>query len=88
MGSQRPLHERLPSPSCALPACSICGFFGDHWQQIYEKACGALEDARLTPVVRRRNRRSQRAVVNLLNTMRPELPQATASGAGEGTVAI
>lgn len=66
----------------------LCGFFGDHWQQIYENACGALEDARPVPVFRRRNRRSQRAVVNLLNTMRPELTQTTASEAGEGTVAI
>ncbi|WP_329531842.1 hypothetical protein OG568_14510 [Streptomyces sp. NBC_01450] len=56
------------------PRGPLCGFFGDHWQQVYEKACGALEDARLTPVVRRRDRRSQRAVVNLLNAMRPELP--------------
>ncbi|MCI0384151.1 UvrD-helicase domain-containing protein [Streptomyces sp. CNQ085] len=66
----------------------LCGFFGDHWQQIYENACGALEDARPVPVFRRRNRRSQRAVVNLLNTMRPELAQTTMSGAGEGTVAV
>ncbi|WP_171052827.1 UvrD-helicase domain-containing protein [Streptomyces marianii] len=66
----------------------VCGFFGDHWQQIYDNACGALEDARPTPVFRRRNRRSQRAVVNLLNTMRPELTQTTASGVGEGTVAV
>jgi Superfamily I DNA and RNA helicases len=66
----------------------LCGFFGDHWQQIYDNACGALEDARPTPVFRRRNRRSQRAVVNLLNTMRPELTQTTASGVGEGTVAV
>ncbi|MFF7559502.1 AAA family ATPase [Streptomyces pseudovenezuelae] len=66
----------------------LCGFFGDHWQQIYDSACGALEDARPIPVFRRRNRRSQRAVVNLLNTMRPELTQTTAPGVGEGTVAV
>ncbi|CAM5735951.1 hypothetical protein STAFG_2684 [Streptomyces afghaniensis 772] len=66
----------------------LCGFFGDHWQQIYDNACGALEDVRPTPIFRRRNRRSQRAVVNLLNTMRPELTQTTASGVGEGTVAV
>ncbi|CAL9391377.1 hypothetical protein [Streptomyces sp. enrichment culture] len=66
----------------------LCGFFGDHWQQIYENACGALEDARPTPIFRRRNRRSQRAVVNLLNRMRPELTQTTVPGAGEGTVAV
>ncbi|MCH0541998.1 AAA family ATPase [Streptomyces sp. MUM 203J] len=66
----------------------LCGLFGDHWQQIYDNACGALEDARPTPVFRRRNRRSQRAVVNLLNTMRPELTQTAASGAGDGTVVV
>ncbi|GBP98819.1 DNA helicase II [Streptomyces spongiicola] len=66
----------------------LCGFFGDHWQQIYENACGALEDTRPVQVFRRRNRRSQRAVVNFLNTMRPELTQTTAPEAGEGTVAI
>ncbi|MFE4693886.1 UvrD-helicase domain-containing protein [Streptomyces sp. NPDC056749] len=66
----------------------LCGFFGDHWQQIYDNACGALQDARPTPVFRQRNRRSQRAVVNLLNVMRPELTQSTASGVGDGTVAV
>ncbi|MGW0868941.1 UvrD-helicase domain-containing protein [Streptomyces sp. NPDC002740] len=66
----------------------LCGFFGDHWQQIYDKVCGTIDDPRVKPIVRRRNRRSQRAVVDLLNAMRPELEQTTNPAACEGTVAI
>lgn len=66
----------------------LCGFFGDHWQQIYDKACGTIEDSRVKPIVRRRNRRSQRAVVALLNAMRPEMEQTTSPGAGSGTISV
>ncbi|WP_182605381.1 UvrD-helicase domain-containing protein [Streptomyces alkaliphilus] len=66
----------------------LYGFFGDHWQQIYDKACGSIDAPSVKLIVRRRNRRSQRAVVNLLNTMRPELEQTTNPGAGEGSIAI
>lgn len=49
---------------------------------------GTIDDPRVELIVRRSNRRSQRAVVNLLNTMRPELTQTIMPEAGEGTIAI
>ncbi|MER6531783.1 UvrD-helicase domain-containing protein [Streptomyces sp. NPDC001508] len=76
-----------PGEETTLPG-PLCGFFGDHWQQIYDKVCGTIDDPRVKPIVRRRNRRSQHAVVDLLNAMRPELEQTTSPGAGEGSIAI
>jgi len=51
------------------------GLFGDHWQMIYEKRCGRITSPSLTDVPKRSNFRSGSAVVNVLNHMRPALPQ-------------
>ncbi|MCX4579059.1 AAA family ATPase [Streptomyces sp. NBC_01571] len=66
----------------------LCGFFGDHWQQIYDNVCGTITDPRLKPIIRRRNRRSERAVVDFLNSMRPELKQTANPRADQGSVTI
>lgn len=52
------------------------GLFGDHWQKIYEHGCGLIEHPNLTPVDKGANFRSIPAIVNVLNQLRPELPQA------------
>ncbi|WP_201269971.1 UvrD-helicase domain-containing protein [Sinorhizobium meliloti] len=54
------------------------GLFGDHWQQIYDKTCGHVEHPQLTAIGKGANFRSSTAVVDVLNRMRPELPQAVA----------
>lgn len=66
----------------------VVGFFGDHWQQIYEKTCGSIEHVTLTSIPKNANFRSDRSVVNFLNCLRPELPQAPRDDAEEGTVTI
>lgn len=69
-------------------ASPVVGFFGDHWQQIYDKTCGSIEHPTLTSIPKNANFRSDRSIVDLLNCIRPELPQAPYDDAGEGTVAI
>ncbi|MBD2828191.1 ATP-dependent helicase [Streptomyces globisporus] len=64
------------------------GFFGDHWQQIYDKTCGSIDDLPLEHIDKRANWRSSEAVVRFLNKMRPELPQAPVSNAKSGSVTI
>jgi len=51
------------------------GFFGDHWQKIYGGGCGKLEHPAVEEIDKGANFRSVQPVVNVLNAMRPELPQ-------------
>ncbi|MFF8192165.1 UvrD-helicase domain-containing protein [Streptomyces bobili] len=75
----------LDSTSGSL-AESTYGFFGDHWQQIYDRTCGSIDHLRVLPIQQKSNWRSSSAVVSLLNQMRPELPQAPMAGAAKGSV--
>jgi DNA helicase-2/ATP-dependent DNA helicase PcrA len=67
---------------------STYGFFGDHWQQIFDKTCGSIDHLPLVHIMKRANWRSSQAVVGFLNCMRPELPQAPVSSAKGGSVTI
>lgn len=66
----------------------LLGFFGDHWQQIYEKSSGPIAHPSVTVVPKNANFRSGRNIVAFLNGLRPELPQAPAADAEPGTVKI
>ncbi|RUP80075.1 ATP-dependent helicase [Kocuria sp. HSID17582] len=66
----------------------VVGFFGDHWQQIYDRTCGSIEHSSLTSIPKNANFRSDRTVVDFLNKLRPELPQAPRVDADEGTVTV
>lgn len=57
------------------PKSPLIGFFGDHWQKIYGNGCGKADHAALTPIDKEANFRSVKAVVDVLNNMRPMLPQ-------------
>jgi DNA helicase II / ATP-dependent DNA helicase PcrA len=66
----------------------LLGFFGDHWQCIYgEDGCGKIGDDSLVIVEQKANFRSARPIVEVLNVMRPELPQAFLDPASEGQAA-
>ncbi len=73
----------LPSTSSPL-----VGLFGDHWQKIYDSGCGLVQHARLTPIDKGANFRSVPAIVDCLNRMRPELPQAVKTPDAQGTVQV
>ncbi len=53
----------------------LFGFFGDHWQKIYGNGCGKLEHTAVEEIDKGANFRSVQTVVDVLNAMRPELPQ-------------
>lgn len=53
----------------------LFGFFGDHWQKIYGSGCGELAHEAVEEIGKGANFRSVQTVVNVLNTMRPALPQ-------------
>jgi DNA helicase-2/ATP-dependent DNA helicase PcrA len=82
------LVEAMISGCASDPRSSIYGFFGDHWQQIYDKTCGTIIHPTVTPIPKNANFRSDLNIVNFLNEIRPELPQAPAEGADQGTVTI
>lgn len=65
----------------------LIGIFGDHWQKIYEDGCGKIEHAKLVPIEQHSNFRSVSSVVEVLNRMRPELPQSVVDPKSKGFVA-
>jgi DNA helicase II / ATP-dependent DNA helicase PcrA len=70
------------------PISPVIGFFGDHWQQIYDRTGGSVTDSSVVSIPKNANFRSDRLIVNFLNKLRPQLPQAPRADAGEGTVTV
>ena len=65
------------------------GFFGDAWQTIYEKSsCGIIDSANVAVIGKEANFRSQQVIVDVLNEMRPELPQICATDDNDGFVKV
>lgn len=67
---------------------SVIGFFGDHWQQIYQKTCGEIKHSSLSLIDKHANFRSDQVIVNFLNKLRPELEQLPREGAGVGSLTV
>lgn len=67
----------------------IC-LFGDSWQTIYQtnNACGEVKDANLKDISKKVNFRSAQKIVELLNRLRPELPQITAIDDCNGDICV
>jgi DNA helicase-2/ATP-dependent DNA helicase PcrA len=66
----------------------VIGFFGDHWQKIYGEGCGRIEHAKLEVIYKASNFRSVRAVVDVLNRLRPELSQVVANSNVDGSATV
>ena len=66
----------------------LIGLFGDSWQKIYRTGVGAIEHDRLTLIRKEANFRSVPAVVDVLNRIRPDLPQQVSDPGGTGTVNV
>lgn len=66
------------------------GFFGDAWQTIYQsnKACGEIEHDKIEVIKKGSNFRSAPRIVQLLNDIRPELPQKSAIDGFDGGVLV
>lgn len=67
----------------------LIGLFGDHWQKIYGTAsCGIINSEKILFIGKNANFRSCKNIVDVLNNMRPELPQAPKDPNSEGDVIV
>lgn len=66
---QHLLNNANPSDSITL------GFFGDSMQKIYNQGVGRIEHSSLQVITKKENYRCSKAVLGLLNKVRPELVQ-------------
>ena len=66
------------------------GFFGDAWQTIYQsnKACGLIEHENIKEIKKSSNFRSAPKIVEMLNFIRPDLPQRSAMDGFDGEVTV
>ena len=66
----------------------LIGLFGDSWQKIYRTGAGSIEHENLHPIGKEANFRSVPAIVEVLNRIRPGLPQEVSDPAATGTVKV
>lgn len=80
--------EAIKAHFLGQPGSPLFGFFGDHWQKIYGEGCGKLEHPAVREIGKEANFRSVATVVDVLNRMRPELPQFVKDPASLGEIRI
>ena len=66
----------------------LIGLFGDSWQKIYGDGIGLIEHENLRQIGKKANFRSVKDVVDVLNRMRPDLPQEVEKPEATGSVAV
>lgn len=66
----------------------LLGFFGDSWQKIYRTGAGSIKHPNLNEIAKGANFRSASKIVDVLNNMRPELPQIARENIELGCVSI
>lgn len=88
--SYSPIIERFIKYFIAEEKGPQFGFFGDAWQTIYQsnKACGVIEHDKLKVIKKGSNFRSAPKIVDLLNEIRPDLPQTSAIDDFKGEVFV
>lgn len=88
--SYRPIVERFLQYFIANGTGPQFGFFGDAWQTIYQsnKACGNIEHENLEVIKKGANFRSAPRIVEILNRLRPDLPQTSAIDNDQGEVIV
>jgi DNA helicase-2/ATP-dependent DNA helicase PcrA len=67
--------EAIKQHFLGVAGSPLFGFFGDHWQKIYGNGCGKLEHPAVEEIGKEANFRSVQTIINVLNAMRPSLPQ-------------
>lgn len=73
--TDRDLVEALAKHFFGKRESPLIGFFGDHWQQIYDEMCGEIIHANIEPIGKAANFRSASKIVECLNRLRPTLTQ-------------
>lgn len=66
----------------------LIGLFGDSWQKIYNTGAGIINHDKLQFIGKQANFRSVPDVVDVLNRIRPELPQKVSEPEAKGTAVI
>jgi len=66
----------------------LVGLFGDSWQKIYGDGSGLIDHENLRLIAKEANFRSVNDIVNVLNNMRPDLPQEVKDPEATGSVAV
>jgi DNA helicase-2/ATP-dependent DNA helicase PcrA len=66
----------------------LVGLFGDSWQKIYRTGAGRIDHANLQLIGKEANFRSVPAIVNVLNRIRPDLPQQVSNPAAVGSAKV
>lgn len=70
------------------PEAPLFGFFGDHWQKIYDGGCGRLTHPAVKEIGKGANFRSVKPVVDCLNRMREDLNQFVEDPSAPGQVRV
>ena len=66
----------------------LVGLFGDSWQKIYRTGAGLIDHGNLQLIGKEANFRSVPDVVNVLNRIRPELPQQVSDPRAVGSAKV
>lgn len=66
----------------------LVGLFGDSWQKIYRTGAGLVEHANLQLIGKEANFRSVPDIVDVLNRIRPELPQQVSDPHAVGSAKV
>jgi DNA helicase-2/ATP-dependent DNA helicase PcrA len=66
----------------------LVGLFGDSWQKIYRTGAGRIDHANLQLIGKKANFRSVPDVVNILNRIRPDLPQQVSDPVAMGSAKV
>lgn len=88
--SYKPIIDRFIDFFIAEKKGPQFGFFGDAWQTIYQSnnACGLIENKNLEIIKKGSNFRSAPRIVQVLNDLRPDLPQTSAIDDFDGQVIV
>ncbi len=86
--SYKPIIDRFVAFFISQKTGPQFGFFGDAWQTIYQSnhACGLIDHENLVVINKGSNFRSAPKIVDVLNHLRPQLPQVSAVDEYEGEV--
>lgn len=82
------LAESIVTHCIASSKGPVFGFFGDDWQQIHPGSVGRIAHENLEFIPKGTNFRSGKPVVQVLNAMRPDLPQSLPSAKSEGETLV
>ena len=88
--SYKPIIDRFMNHFIAEGIGPQFGFFGDAWQTIYQSnnVCGMIEHDNIEVIKKSSNFRSAPRIVQLLNDIRPDLPQKSAIDGFDGEVVV